>query len=66
MGSEKTLATTWITSVDRLSPVSRRLLDRLALLAPDPIPECCSTFQFEAKPLNTTLTRPARASPTIR
>ncbi len=39
MGSEKTLATTWITSVDRLSPVSRRLLDRLALLTPDPIPE---------------------------
>ncbi len=38
-GSEKTLATTWVTSVERLSPASRRLLDRLAMLAPDPIPE---------------------------
>ena len=37
-GSEKTLATTWATSVDRLSPESRRLLDRLAMLSPDPIP----------------------------
>ena len=36
-GSEKTLATTWATSVARLSPESRRLLDRLAMLAPDPI-----------------------------
>jgi hypothetical protein len=32
------LATTWVTSVDRLSPESRRLLDRLAMLAPDPVP----------------------------
>jgi hypothetical protein len=38
-GSEKTLATTWVTSVVRLSAESRRLLDRLALLAPDPIPD---------------------------
>ena len=38
-GSEKTLATTWATSVARLSPESRRLLDRLAMLAPDPIPD---------------------------
>jgi tetratricopeptide (TPR) repeat protein len=38
-GSEKTLATTWVTSVDRLSPQSRRLLERLAMLAPDPIPD---------------------------
>ncbi len=38
-GSEKTLATTWATSVERLSPESRRLLDRLAFLAPDPIPD---------------------------
>jgi tetratricopeptide (TPR) repeat protein len=37
-GSDKTLATTWATSVARLSPESRRLLDRLAILAPDPIP----------------------------
>jgi tetratricopeptide (TPR) repeat protein len=38
-GSEKTLATTWAMSVARLSPESRRLLDRLAVLAPDPIPD---------------------------
>ncbi len=37
-GSEKTLATVWTTSVARLTPESRRLLDRLAYLAPDPIP----------------------------
>ncbi len=33
------LAATWATSVARLSPESRRLLDRLAMLAPDPIPD---------------------------
>ncbi len=33
------MATTWATSVERLSPESRRLLDRLAFLAPDPIPD---------------------------
>ena len=33
------LAATWKTSVDRLSPESRRLLDRLAMLSPDPIPD---------------------------
>ncbi len=38
-GSERTLATTWETSVARLTPESRRLLDRLAMLAPDPIPD---------------------------
>ena len=38
-GSERTLATTWATSVARLSPESRRLLDRLAFLAPDPVPD---------------------------
>jgi tetratricopeptide (TPR) repeat protein len=37
-GSDRTLATTWATSVARLSPESRRLLDRLAMLAPNPIP----------------------------
>ena len=36
-GPQRTLATTWI-SVERLAPDSRRLLDRLALLAPAPIP----------------------------
>jgi hypothetical protein len=32
------LETVFATSVDRLSPESRRLLERLAMLAPDPIP----------------------------
>jgi hypothetical protein len=38
-GSDRTLATTWATSVARLSPASRRLLDRLAFVAPDPVPD---------------------------
>jgi hypothetical protein len=38
-GSERTLATTWATSVARLSPESRRLLERLAFLAPAPVPD---------------------------
>jgi len=33
------LAATWATSVDRLSPDARRLLERLAFLAPDPVPD---------------------------
>jgi tetratricopeptide (TPR) repeat protein len=33
------LAATWATSVDRLTPEGRRLLERLAFLAPEPIPE---------------------------
>ena len=32
------LAATWATSVEKLTAESRRLLDRLAFLAPDPIP----------------------------
>ena len=39
IGAERTLATTWATSVARLSAESLRLLDRLAMLAPDPIPD---------------------------
>ena len=39
VSSDRTLATTWATSVARLSPGSRRLLDRLAFLAPDPVPD---------------------------
>jgi hypothetical protein len=35
----KSLAVTWSASVERLSPDSRRLLDRVAWLAPEPIPE---------------------------
>jgi tetratricopeptide (TPR) repeat protein len=38
-GSDRTLATTWAASVARLSPESRLLLDRLAFLAPDPVPD---------------------------
>src|SRR6202034_4105353 len=38
-GSERTLATTWATSVARLSSESRRMLERLAFLAPDSIPD---------------------------
>jgi tetratricopeptide (TPR) repeat protein len=38
-GSDRTLATTWATSVARLSPESRRLLERLAFLASDPVPD---------------------------
>jgi tetratricopeptide (TPR) repeat protein len=37
--SEKTLATVWATSFECLTPQSRRLIDRLAMLAPDPIPD---------------------------
>ncbi len=35
----KSVATTWQTSVSQLSADAKRLLDRLAWLAPDPIPE---------------------------
>jgi hypothetical protein len=38
-GSDRNLATTWATSVARLSPESQRLLERLAFLAPDPVPD---------------------------
>jgi tetratricopeptide (TPR) repeat protein len=38
-GSERNLATTWATSVGQLKPASRRLLDRLAFLASDPVPD---------------------------
>jgi len=33
------LAATWATSVDRLTPAARRLLERLAFLAPEPVPD---------------------------
>ena len=48
-GSDRTLATTWATSVAQLSPESRRLLDRLAFLAPDPVPDRSSTSPFPAR-----------------
>jgi tetratricopeptide (TPR) repeat protein len=44
--SEKTLTTVWKTSVARLNEESRGLLERLAFLAPDPIPE--SLFDIPA------------------
>ena len=43
-GADKTLATVWTTSVARLSDGSRRLLERITFLAPEPIPE--SLFDF--------------------
>jgi tetratricopeptide (TPR) repeat protein len=33
------LAATWATSVDRLTPDAHRLLERLAFLAPEPVPD---------------------------
>ena len=48
-GSEMTMATTWATSVARLSPESRRLLDRLAMLAPDPIPDSLLDVRFPVR-----------------
>ena len=33
------LAATWATSVEQLTPAGRRLLERLAFLAPEPVPE---------------------------
>ena len=38
-GSDSTVATIWANSVARLTPQSRRLLDRLAMLTPAPIPD---------------------------
>jgi tetratricopeptide (TPR) repeat protein len=38
-GSDRTLATTWATSVAQLTEASRRLLDRLAFLAPAAVPD---------------------------
>ncbi len=38
-GFERTLATTWTTSVAQLSEESVRLLEQLAFLAPDPVPD---------------------------
>lgn len=39
MGYPRSVAATWQTSVARLSPPALRLLQRLAWLAPDPVPE---------------------------
>ena len=63
--SDRTLATTWATSVGRLSPASRRLLDRLAFLAPDPVPDFARlTFPFPARrPTMTPIKRAAASTP---
>jgi tetratricopeptide (TPR) repeat protein len=37
-GYHRAVATTWQTSVDQLSETGRRLLERLAFVAPDPVP----------------------------
>ncbi len=60
------LAATWATSVDRLPAESRRLLDRLAMLAPDPIPDRSSTWPFRARRRITNRTKPSPASTPIR
>jgi len=57
------LAATWATSVDRLSPEGRRLLDRLAWLAPDLIPD---SLLDVAVPLESVNTKPSLASMPIR
>ena len=44
------LAATWATSVERLTPESRRLLGRLAFLAPDPIPDALLDVAAPSEP----------------
>ena len=51
------LAATWAASVEKLSPESRRLLDRLAFLAPDPIPESLIDVPVPGEAAITTPTR---------
>jgi NB-ARC domain len=65
-GSEKTLATVWATSLERLTPESRRLLDRLAMLAPDPIPDSLLDVAFPARRRVTTPMRRGPACSPIR
>src|SRR5262249_32969007 len=47
----RSLAVTWNTTVDRLPPPARTLLERLAWLAPDPIPRDRVTGEASAAPL---------------
>ena len=50
---DKGLAAVWTTSVSRLSPQARRLFDRLAFLAPEPIPEFLLDVEApDAEPLD--------------
>ncbi|MDA1056031.1 MAG: protein kinase, partial [Planctomycetota bacterium] len=43
----RSLATTWQVTIDRMSEPARRLLDALAWLAPDPIPDWLFTTDVE-------------------
>jgi tetratricopeptide (TPR) repeat protein len=52
-GSDRTLATTWATSVARLSPESRRLLERTAFLASDPVPDSLLDVAIPGEALDT-------------
>ena len=60
------LAATWATSVEKLSPESRRLLDRLAFFAPDPIPESLLDVAMPGEARTTTRMRRARVCSPIR
>ena len=44
------MAETWQTSVDQLSPEAVALLERLAFLAPDPIPEALLDAEADGVP----------------
>ena len=65
-GSDRTLATTWATSVAQLTEASRRLLDRLAFLGPPRYPIRSSTSPSPARRRALTCMRRALASTPIR
>jgi hypothetical protein len=65
-GSDRTLATTWATSVARLSPGSRRLLDGSRSLPPNRFRIRSSMWPFPAKRRTTTPMQRAAASTPIR
>jgi hypothetical protein len=58
------VATTWQTSFAQLQPPARALLERLAWLAPDPIPE--SLLEVPIPDLATDEGDPTEASPNWR
>ena len=47
---DKGLTAVWTTSVARLSPQARRLFDRIAFLAPEPIPEFLLDVNIQKRP----------------
>jgi tetratricopeptide (TPR) repeat protein len=57
-GADKTLATVWTTSVARLSDGSRRLLERITFLAPEPIPESLFDFPVPGEAVPTAASSP--------